>query len=120
MIKLIKILNELEKPKHIYQKDKDQEDIEKRGYSTIQTDEDPVTGKKTWDVIYTDDSKKNKRIMFAKTYQTIKKLAEEFEEVAQLQTYSKDKEMKLFANVLRKLQIQFKEYIIKKGKSYYG
>lgn len=121
MIKLVDILlNELEKPRYIYQKDKDEADIEKRGFTTIQTDYDPLTGKTSWDVIYTDDIKKNKKIMFAKTYQTIKKLADEFEDVSKLKTYAKDSEIKLFANVLRKLEDKFKEYLIKKGKSFNG
>lgn len=93
-----------------YQKSNDQ-------FTTIPTGIDKETGKKSWDVMYTGDPKTNKRIMFSKTYEAIKKLAAEFDEVSNLPTYANDQEMKTFTSVLKRLEKEFKAYIIKKGKS---
>lgn len=112
MISLLKILKEaahVQLPKD-YQKPKDDD------FVTIPIGQDKETGRKSWDVVYTDPLKKSKRIMFAKTYQTIKKLADEFEYVSSLAAYKNDEEMHRFANELRTLEIEFKEYIFKKGK----
>lgn len=120
---MIKLNNIIKEAIHVqYPKEKKGEQEKKHidqfnsSFLTVPTNEDPETGKKSWDVIYTDDPKKNKRIMFARTYQTLKKLADTFEEVASLPTYSKDGEMHTFAKALRTLEQKFKEYIIKRGK----
>lgn len=112
MISLIKILKEAaytQLPPG-YKKPKDDD------FVTIPTDIDKETGKKGWDVVYTDAGKKNKRIMFAKTYQTLRRLADEFEYVSSLPTYTKDGEIHTFARTLRTLEEKFKEYVQNKGK----
>jgi len=101
MISLMKILKEEKEPDFV----------------TIPTKTEKETGKKSWDVVYTDPMKKSKRIMFAKTYQTLKRLSDEFEYVSSLPTYNKDGEMHTFARTLRTLEQKFKEYIINKGKN---
>lgn len=111
MIKLGKILEGpyVQKPQG-YQKSNDP-------FITIPTETNPETGKKSWDVMYTGDPKTNKRIMFSKTYEAIKKLAIEFDEVSRLPAYKGDKEMELFTNVLKRLERDFKQYIANKGKA---
>ena len=85
-------------------------------FVTIPTGTDDETGKKSWDVMYTNPDKKSKRIMFSKTYQTIRKLADEFEYITTLSTYKDDGEIHTLARTLRTLEQRFKEYIIKKSK----
>ena len=85
-------------------------------FVTIPTGQEPETGKKSWDVVYTTGAKSTKRIMFSKTYQALKKLADEFEYVATLPTYKEDGEIHTFAKTLRTLEQKFKEYIYKKGR----
>ena len=117
MIKLIKILEAIhvELPKGY----KDNDEDKKRDFITIPsaTPEDKGTGKMSWDVLYKDSNKKiNKRIMFANTYKTLKKLADEFEYVASLPTYKNDGEIHTFVKTLRTLEKRYMEYLINKSK----
>lgn len=111
MIKLKSLLKLKEEKKHI--------DTFDKKFITVPnvSDSGDETGKKSWDVIYTDEPDANKRIRFSQTYRMLKGLADTFDEVAQLSTYAKDGEMQTFARSLRTLEQKFKEYIIKKGKA---
>jgi hypothetical protein len=92
------------------------EELKKYPFKTISAKEqDPETGTKEWDVVYTDSNKKTHRIFYEQTYSTLKGLADVFEEAAQRPYYAKDKEMKNFAKTLRKLEYAFSAYIEKRN-----